>query len=133
MLRRHLDDDLRTFAGKLDAQHAAMGFRALAHCRQPPAAAAEPRGAQNSAGPFEFHTEKWESAYIRRIDATIMGLKSAAVPVFWVGLPAQRNSRASSDSAYLNELYRQQAEKAGIAYIDIWDGFVDDAGRFSIR
>ena len=60
-----------------------------------------------------------------------MGLKSAAVPVFWVGLPAQRNSRASSDSAYLNELYRQQAEKAGIAYIDIWDGFVDDAGRFS--
>src|SRR5207237_8150394 len=48
-----------------------------------------------------------------------------------VGLPAQRNSRASSDSAYLNELYRQEAEKAGIVYVDVWDGFVDDAGRFS--
>ena len=35
------------------------------------------------------------------------------MPVFWVGLPAQRGSRATTDSAYLNELYRSRAEKAG--------------------
>ena len=58
-------------------------------------------------------------------------MKSANVPVLWVGLPAQRNSRATSDSAYLNELYRQRAEKAGIIYVDVWDGFVDDGGRYS--
>jgi lysophospholipase L1-like esterase len=91
----------------------------------------EPRGSNNSHGPFEFHTERWEAAYVRRIDATIAAMKSAGVPVFWVGLPSQRNSRASSDSAYLNELYRQRAERAGIVFIDIWDGFVDDAGRFA--
>src|SRR5262249_11320138 len=65
------------------------------------------------------------------IDATIAALKSAGVPVLWVGLPSQRFPKGSTDSAYLNELYRSRAEKAGIVYVDIWDGFVDDGGRFS--
>jgi hypothetical protein len=86
---------------------------------------------QASYGPWEFHSEKWELAYIRRIDATIAALKSAGVPVMWVGLPSQRNTKASADSSYLNELYRSRAEKAGIVYVDIWDGFVDEAGRYS--
>src|SRR5262245_1529266 len=86
---------------------------------------------QASYGPWEFHTEKWELAYIRRIDATIAALKSAGVPVLWVGLPSQRGTKASADSSYLNELYRSRAEKAGIVYVDIWDGFVDEAGRYS--
>jgi uncharacterized protein len=84
-----------------------------------------------SYGPWEFHTEKWELAYIRRIDATIAALKSAGVPVLWVALPSQRGTKASADSSYLNELYRSRAEKAGIVYVDIWDGFVDEAGRYS--
>ena len=84
-----------------------------------------------SYGPWEFHTEKWELAYIKRIDATIAALKSAGVPVIWVGLPSQRGPKASADSSYLNELYRSRAEKAGIVYVDIWDGFVDEAGRYS--
>src|SRR5262249_27990922 len=86
-----------------------------------------------SYGPWEFHTEKWELAYIRRIDATIAALKSAGVPVIWVGLPSQRNSKASADSSYRNELYGSRAEKAGIVYVDIWDGFVDEAGRYSVQ
>src|SRR5262249_50885637 len=55
------------------------------------------------------------------------------VPVFWVGLPPQRAARQSTDSAYLNELYRQRAEKAGIVYVDVWDGFVDNAGQFTAQ
>ena len=86
---------------------------------------------QGALGPFEFHTEKWEAGYIRRIDATIAALKTAGVPVIWVGLPSQRGAKASSDSSYLNELFRSRAEKAGITYVDVWDGFVDEAGRFT--
>jgi hypothetical protein len=74
---------------------------------------------------------KWELAYIRRIDATIAALKSAGVPVIWVGLPSQRGPKATADSAYLNELYRSRAEKAGIVYVDVWEGFVDEAGKYS--
>jgi hypothetical protein len=86
---------------------------------------------QAAYGPLEFQSEKWELAYIKRIEATIAALKSAGVPVIWVGLPSQRSTNASDDSSYLNELYRSQAEKAGIVYVDIWDGFVDEAGKFS--
>ena len=75
-----------------------------------------------SYGPWEFHSEKWEIAYIKRVDATISALKSAGVPVLWVGLPSQRNSKASTESSYLNGIYRSRAEKAGINYVDIWDG-----------
>jgi uncharacterized membrane protein YgcG len=53
------------------------------------------------------------------------------VPVFWVGLPSIRGTRAQSEMVYLNDLYRARAEKAGITYVDIWDGFVDEGGRFS--
>jgi hypothetical protein len=86
---------------------------------------------QADYGPWEFQSEKWEDAYIKRIDATIAALKSGGVPVIWVGLPSQRDTEASGNSSYLNEIYRSRAEKAGIAYVDIWDGFVDEDGRFS--
>ena len=100
----------------------------------PPSDAPEPpRGLGTTTSTFEFRTEKWETAYIKRIDATIAALKSGGVPVLWVGLPAQRGSKATSDSAYLNELFRQRAEKAGIVYVDVWDGFVDEGGRFTAQ
>jgi len=88
---------------------------------------------QTAYGPWEFHSEKWELAYIKRIDATIAALKSAGVPVIWVGLASQRSTKSSEDSSYLNELYRSRAEKAGIIHADIWDGFVDEAGRYSAQ
>jgi len=98
---------------------------------EPPANLTPEQARQFAYGPWEFHTEKWELAYIRRVDATIAALKSTGVPVFWVGLPSQRGPKASTDSSYLNEIYRSRAEKAGIVYVDVWDGFVDEAGRFS--
>jgi uncharacterized protein len=119
---------------ELQAQQSADRQNAEAQEAPPEEPAPEPpRGAAGNAGPLEFHTERWEAAYIRRIDATIAALKSASVPVFWVGLPPQRAPRATTDSTYLNELYRQRAEKAGIVYIDVWEGFVDGAGQFAAQ
>jgi hypothetical protein len=88
---------------------------------------------QAEYGQWEFQSDKWELAYIKRIDATIAALKSAGVPVIWVGLPSQRGTNAIDQLSYLNELYRSEAEKAGIVYVDIWDGFVDEDGRFSLQ
>ncbi len=39
--------------------------------------------------------------------------------------------KASAELGYLNELYRSRAEKAGIVYVDVWEGFVDEAGKYS--
>jgi hypothetical protein len=53
------------------------------------------------------------------------------VPVIWVGLPAIRGTRSTSDMIYLNDLFRTRAERANIIYVDVWDGFVDESGRFT--
>ena len=82
---------------------------------------------------YEFRTEEWAEHYTRRIDATIAAMKSAGVPVFWVGLPSLRGPKSTSDMLYLDDLFRSRAEKAGVTYIDVWDGFVDDNGRYVVQ
>jgi uncharacterized protein len=57
-------------------------------------------------------------------------MKSKGVPVLWVGLPAVRGAKATADMLFLDSLYRDVAGKTGITYVDVWDGFVDEAGRF---
>jgi lysophospholipase L1-like esterase len=84
-------------------------------------------------GSYEFQTDPWATLYAKRIDDMIAALKSKGVPIVWVGLPAIRGTKATSDMSYLNELYRERAEKAGIVYIDIWDGFIDDEGRYAVQ
>src|SRR5262245_1588193 len=57
-------------------------------------------------------------------------LKSKGVPVLWVGLPAVRGQKSTSDMLFLNALHREGAGKGDISYVDVWDGFVDEAGQF---
>ncbi len=102
------------------------------------AAASQPAGADSTAQhpvpgrAYDFHTDLWADLYVKRIDEMIAALKSKGVPVLWVGLPALRGPKSTSDMAYLDELYRERAERAGIYYVDIWDGFVDEQGRYAV-
>ena len=101
---------------------------------EPPAAPeSEPEPAVPGTVSYEFRSDKWTELYIKRIDETIASLKAKNVPVFWVGLPPVRSPKVSADLSYLNDLYRSRAEKAGITYIDTWDGFIDEAGRFVMQ
>src|SRR6267154_1081483 len=98
-----------------------------------PGGTAEPEPATPGMITHEFRSEKWTELYIRRIDETIAALKARNVPVLWVGLPPVRNTKAAADLSYLNDLFRSRAEKAGVTYIDTWDGFVDESGRFVMQ
>jgi hypothetical protein len=82
-------------------------------------------------GVVEFRSERWEQVYGKRIDDTIAALKSRGVPVLWVGLPPIRGTKSTANVQYLNDLVRARAEKAGITYVDVWDGFVDEGGKFT--
>ena len=84
-------------------------------------------------GVYEFHTDPWATLYAKRIDEMIAALKGKGAPIVWVGLPAIRGPKSSGEISYLDELYRERAEKAGIVYVDIWDGFVDDQGRYAVQ
>jgi uncharacterized protein len=92
---------------------------------------AAPESATSTSSTYEFRSEKWAEAYAKRVDEVIAALKSRGAPVFWVGLPAIRGAHATSDMVYLNDIYRGRAEKAGIIFVDIWDGFVDENGTFA--
>jgi hypothetical protein len=106
----------------------------------PPDDAADSNGARPVTGPdksagspsglHEFREKRWVELYREKIDEMIGVLKSKGVPVLWVGLPAVRGVKATSDAAFLDTLYREAAGRAGITYVDVWDGFVDEGGRF---
>ena len=87
-------------------------------------ARARPTASTNSA------TSAGSSSTAKKIEELIAVLKSKGVPVLWVGLPAIRGPKGISDMLFLDALYRDGAGKAGITYVDVWDGFVDEAGRF---
>ena len=97
----------------------------------PGSIAAPERGARNAAGGVaDFRDDRWGELYSRKIEEMIAVVKTRGVPVLWVGLPAVRGTKATADMLYLNSLYRDAAGRAGITYVDVWDGFVDEGGRF---
>ena len=81
-------------------------------------------------GIADFRDERWTELYARKIEEMVTVLKSKHVPILWVGLPAVRGTKSTSDMLFLDSLYRDVAGKTGITYVDVWDGFVDDNGRF---
>jgi hypothetical protein len=95
----------------------------------PPAIAPE-KSTRSPNGVYEFREERWVELYTKKIEEMIAVMKSKGVPVLWVGLPAVRGTKATADMLFLDSLYRDAAGKAGITYVDVWDGFVDEAGRF---
>jgi hypothetical protein len=96
---------------------------------QQSAAASKPK--RRAPRAHEFRSERWAELYAQRIDEAIAGLKRKGVPVLWVGLPAILGTKSTSDMLYLNDLYRTRAERAGIVYVDVWDGFTAESGRYS--
>ncbi|MGV7211873.1 DUF459 domain-containing protein [Bradyrhizobium sp. UFLA05-112] len=95
-----------------------------------PQTAAPEKTARSPNGLYEFRDDRWVELYGKKIEELIGVLKAKGVPVLWVGLPAIRGPKGTADMLFLDSLYREGAAKAGITYVDVWDGFVDEAGRF---
>jgi uncharacterized protein len=93
----------------------------------PPSTVPE-KTARSPNGLYEFRDERWVELYSKKIEEMIAVVKSKGVPVIWVGLPAIRGPKGPSDMLFLDSLYREAAGKAGITYVDVWDGFVDERG-----
>jgi hypothetical protein len=95
-----------------------------------PSIIAPEKGTRSASGLYEFRDDRWVELYSKKIEELIGVLKAKGVPVLWIGLPAVRGPKATADMLFLNALYRDAAGKAGITYVDVWDGFVDESGRF---
>ena len=76
-------------------------------------------------------SEGWREIYGQRVEAFIKKLRAANIAVYWVGLPIMRSPAQSSDAEALNEVYREKAFINGAKFIDTWNGFTDEGGRYS--
>lgn len=72
----------------------------------------------------------WVAEYERRTRSLIDALGGGKTPLLWIGLPAFKSPSMTTDMVALNSIVRKQVEMAGGEFIDIWDGFVDEDGKF---
>lgn len=80
----------------------------------------------------KYGTDLWFKEYERRIDALATIVSRQKIPLLWVGLPAFQSPSLTTDFVGFNRLYRSHTEKHGGEFVDVWDGFVDEGGKFII-
>src|SRR3984893_16816753 len=85
---------------------------------------------RDANGSYEPRSPEWQAAYTQRIETIAATLRNKKIPLVWVGLPILRSERLSTDALAFNEFYRTYAEKSGATYIDIWEAFADEAGKY---
>ena len=86
---------------------------------------------RGEAGLVPFQSPEWERIYSARIDRILKALTQRGIVVYWVGLPIMRSESLSANMSYLNDLIQEQVTRAGVKYIDIWDAFATETGRFA--
>jgi hypothetical protein len=85
---------------------------------------------RDDKGAHEIRSDRWRELYVQRVDTMINALKSRGVPVIIVGAPAMRHARLNADMPYINEILRERSAAAGVLYVDVWDGFVNEQDEF---
>jgi hypothetical protein len=79
---------------------------------------------------YEPGSPKWIEAYTARIADISHAFHEKNIPLIWVGLPIVKSDRLSTEFLTFNDFYREQAEKAGATYVDIWEAFENDHGQY---
>jgi uncharacterized protein len=78
----------------------------------------------------KFRTDNWLAEYTRRTSAFAALARKEKTPLLWVGMPPFQSTSMTADMVTLNGIFRTEAEKVGGTFVDIWDGFVDESGKF---
>ncbi|MCJ8144943.1 DUF459 domain-containing protein [Ancylobacter sp. A5.8] len=82
------------------------------------------------SGRAELFDERWREIYGRRIDDFLLGVKLRGRPAVIVGLPPVDDTAAAERHAQFNMLLKERVERAGFVFVEVWDGFVDENGKF---
>lgn len=79
---------------------------------------------------IEFGKEGWWTEYRRRVAELASVIRSQNVNLLWVGVPSFKYKKMTADILAFNGIYREEVEKVGGVFVDVWDGFVDVEGNF---
>lgn len=78
----------------------------------------------------KFRTDRWLAEYTRRTGTFAALARVDKTPLLWVGMPPFQSTSMTADMVTLNGIFRTETEKVGETFVDIWDGFVDEDGKF---
>ena len=76
-------------------------------------------------------TPQWSQMYSERVAAIARLFQDRKIPLIWVGMPVMKNDQLSAHLLTLNQIFKQQVEKYGAIYVDVWEAFVDDRNLFA--
>ena len=83
-----------------------------------------------ASGKIARDTPEWTTAYAGRVSALIQAVAVAGKPALWAGLVPVKSNALSRDYSAFNSIYREKTDTAGITFIEAWNGFADDEGRY---
>lgn len=76
-------------------------------------------------------TPQWTAAYQARLNDFLGQLRTARKPVIWVGLPPMSKTEYSAAMSQISALYKMAAFSGGAEYLDIYDRFLGEDGKYS--
>jgi hypothetical protein len=76
-------------------------------------------------------SDPWIAEYTRRIDRLMRAFKQKNASVYWVGLPNFARNDANELAQRMNDVIRERAYLNGYKYVDAYQGFTDENGRYS--
>lgn len=76
-------------------------------------------------------TPQWTAAYQARLNDFLGQLRAARKPVIWVGLPPMSKTEYSAAMSQISALYKMAAFSGGAEYLDIYDRFLGEDGKYS--
>ncbi|HSG94431.1 MAG TPA: hypothetical protein VLA28_02845, partial [Afifellaceae bacterium] len=63
-------------------------------------------------------------------DGLIQTIAAVGKPALWTGLAPVKSNALSRDYSAFNSIFRERTDPAGITFIETWNGFADDNGRY---
>ncbi|MCO5070596.1 MAG: DUF459 domain-containing protein [Rhizobiaceae bacterium] len=75
-------------------------------------------------------SDAWTKEYANRAEVLAKAIAETSTPMLWVGLPSFKSTSMSEDILAFNEIYRSTATTTGAAFVDVWDGFIDEEGAY---
>lgn len=76
-------------------------------------------------------TTEWTDVYRTRVSDFVSKLRAASKPIIWVGLPPMSKADYSAAIGQISGVQKLAAFSGGAEFLDIYDRFVDEDGKYS--
>ncbi len=86
---------------------------------------------RDEKGRHDPNSEDWLRLYETRVEALAAIPKAAGVPLVWVEMPIMSSGSLTSTLKLTNALFRAETEAVGGVFVETWDQFADETGRYS--